>query len=161
MNQNSILKVVPTKYMEQFLQDINLIVSFRNQFPDIWNAIPIYKINMCNLFNFSPFSDTILSYIRQYSTWTNFNLFLSHLSKQINKNKVDRACITIAKKNTELENVLKHYVSEFVAESNITVKYKTSILGGFMLDAGSIRIDASYANILSKLVGELNESFKS
>ncbi|WP_172619022.1 F0F1 ATP synthase subunit delta [Candidatus Cytomitobacter indipagum] len=160
MNLKNILKIIPKEYIKQFSKDINYIVTTRNALPSLWSSMPVSGINALDLLDLSSFSKEIIQHIRNSSTWTDFNEIISQISKIVLKDEITHAHITIASKNEELESELKQYILRADKEANIKFKYKTNILGGFLIDIGSIRIDGSYVNMLSKFIGELNESLK-
>ncbi|QEK38631.1 F0F1 ATP synthase subunit delta [Candidatus Cytomitobacter primus] len=161
--QHSVWSNVPVDRISDLTADILKIYIFRKKENDTWNSIPILNLDLENTLNLSKISNDIISYVYNSCTWSDFNQFISMMYRQcsICKSNINNVQVILSKPDEELEQIVRKFiVDQFENDVNIIFKYKISILGGVMIDIGSIRIDASYGNMLNKFIGELHESFK-
>ncbi len=161
--ESSIWRMILPEHKSEFVEDLLVLHNFKSKHNDLWKKIPLCKINIFDAFKFSEIFETIFKYAYSKYTWTDFNKLISRMYVKCtnDKNYIMNIKITIAKKNDEISQTLQSYFQDiYKNKTTVTVKHKLSILGGFVIDMGSTRIDASYANILNKFIGELNESFK-
>ncbi len=159
----SIWRIIPIKDKKVFAEDLIKLYYFMHNQSELWNQIPLNSRGLFDSGEFSQLFKMVVQTVYEKCTWQDFNSFISQIySKCIKSSEyVSKIQITLAKPNEKLSKELKSYLDNmFGDQTQVVTKYKASLLGGFTIDLSSTRVDASYVNMLSKFVGELNASFK-
>ncbi|USO00540.1 MAG: F0F1 ATP synthase subunit delta [Alphaproteobacteria bacterium] len=151
---------IPEKYLNDLSAGIRDIYSFKVQNKSLWDKIPLLETNWLDNFNLNDSSKIFLSILSQ-TNWEQFNDILDNfhdyltIVSQIN----NQISVITCHHNPEIEKRIEQEIENIIPNCNITFTANSNILGGFILDIGSTRIDASYANILGKFIGAAHESF--